>query len=208
MADIETNPLGLDGFEFCEFTSPDPRRHGRPVRAARLRRRPHAIPRARHRALPPGPHQPAAEPQPEGQAAEFRAAHGPSANGMAFRVANADAEAYEAALDRGAKPADAASRRARRGLARAGGDRRLEPLPGRPAWGGRRAVRRLDRGSRLARGGGAERCRPRPARPPHPQRAPRRDAHLVGASTASCSASRSRSISTSRARPPACSARR
>jgi 4-hydroxyphenylpyruvate dioxygenase len=42
-----------------------------------------------------------------GQAAEFRSAHGPSANGMAFRVADADA-AYAAALERGAVAADAA----------------------------------------------------------------------------------------------------
>ena len=40
-----------------------------------------------------------------GQAAEFRKAHGPSANGMAFRVADAKA-AFELATKNGAHPAD------------------------------------------------------------------------------------------------------
>ena len=105
MADTGTNPLGLDGFEFCEFTSPDPdamaaqfeqlgfvaahRHPGRDIVHYRQGRSNLLLNRSA-----------------DGQAAEFRAAHGPSANGMAFRVADADA-AYEAALDRGAKPADA-----------------------------------------------------------------------------------------------------
>jgi 4-hydroxyphenylpyruvate dioxygenase len=101
------NPLGLDGFEFCEFTSPEPDKmaaifeqlgfvatHKHPAkdivrysqgRASLLLNR-----------------------QAQGQAAAFRGVHGASANGMAFRVANAR-YAYQIALDRGAKPVDAAS---------------------------------------------------------------------------------------------------
>jgi len=41
--------------------------------------------------------------EPVGQAADFRAAHGPSANAMAFRVRDA-AKAFAMALERGAKP--------------------------------------------------------------------------------------------------------
>ena len=102
----QVNPLGLDGFEFCEFTSPDPaamaaqfeqlgfvaayRRPDRDVVCYR---------QGRINLLLNG--------DARGQAADFRAAHGPSASGMAFRVADA-AQAYETALARGAKPADAA----------------------------------------------------------------------------------------------------
>lgn len=43
-----------------------------------------------------------------GHAADFRKAHGPSANGMGFNVANAEA-AYQLALTRGAMAADPAS---------------------------------------------------------------------------------------------------
>ncbi|KAK0339029.1 hypothetical protein LTR94_036203, partial [Friedmanniomyces endolithicus] len=42
---------------------------------------------------------------PAGQAADFAKDHGPSANGMAFRVADAKA-AYEGALARGARKAE------------------------------------------------------------------------------------------------------
>jgi 4-hydroxyphenylpyruvate dioxygenase len=41
--------------------------------------------------------------EPSGQAAAFRKAHGPSANGMAFRVKNAR-QAFEMAVERGATP--------------------------------------------------------------------------------------------------------
>ena len=43
-----------------------------------------------------------------GQAAAFRAEHGPSANGMAFRVQDAK-RAFDAAIARGAQPADASA---------------------------------------------------------------------------------------------------
>jgi 4-hydroxyphenylpyruvate dioxygenase len=100
------NPIGLDGFEFVEFTSPDPdkmiglleqlgfvaaSRH--PERDV-VRYKQGRINLLVNRA-------------PTGQAADFRAAHGPSANGMAFRVADVE-KAYAEAIARGAKPADAA----------------------------------------------------------------------------------------------------
>jgi 4-hydroxyphenylpyruvate dioxygenase len=44
--------------------------------------------------------------EPAGQAANFRAAHGPSASGMAFRVADAK-RAYDYALSEGAIAVDA-----------------------------------------------------------------------------------------------------
>jgi 4-hydroxyphenylpyruvate dioxygenase len=100
------NPLGLDGFAFCEFTSPDPasmvsqlvqlgfvaaaRQPDRHLILFRQGRIAFVLNSAAH-----------------GQAADFRALHGPSANGMAFRVADA-AAAHATALTRGAKPADAA----------------------------------------------------------------------------------------------------
>ena len=103
MTPAAANPLGLDGFEFCEFTSPDPAAmaaqfeqlgfvaaHHHPVRDI-VHYKQGRINLLLNRSA-------------EGQAAEFRAAHGPSASGMAFRVSDAR-RAYEAALERGAKPA-------------------------------------------------------------------------------------------------------
>ena len=103
MAQDDTNPLGLDGFAFCEFTSPDPAAMAAQfeqlgfVAAARVSERGLTLYRQGRIAfiLNAG----------EGQAAAFRAAHGPSANGMAFRVADASA-AHRAALERGATAAD------------------------------------------------------------------------------------------------------
>ncbi|MDB5418965.1 MAG: 4-hydroxyphenylpyruvate dioxygenase [Phenylobacterium sp.] len=99
------NPLGLDGFAFAEFTSPDAAAMAaqfeqlgfvpaarRPERGLTLYRQGRI-----NLLLNAG----------AGQAADFGAAHGPSANGMAFRVADAD-QAYAAAIERGATPADAA----------------------------------------------------------------------------------------------------
>jgi 4-hydroxyphenylpyruvate dioxygenase len=97
------NPLGLDGFAFGEFTSPDPaamaahfERLGF-VAAARVPARDLTLYRQGRIAfiLNAG----------DGQAASFRALHGASANGMAFNVHDAE-KAYALALDRGATPAD------------------------------------------------------------------------------------------------------
>jgi 4-hydroxyphenylpyruvate dioxygenase len=97
------NPLGLDGFAFCEFTSPEPHVMAAQfeqlgfVAAARVPERQLTLYRQGRVAfiLNAG----------LGQAASFRAEHGPSANGMAFKVASAD-EAHRTALERGATNAD------------------------------------------------------------------------------------------------------
>jgi 4-hydroxyphenylpyruvate dioxygenase len=102
-----TNPLGLDGFEFCEFTSPEP-----DAMAAQFEQlgfvAAHRHPERDVTRYKQGRINLLLNREASGQAAEFRAAHGPSANGMAFRVADAEA-AYTTALERGAKPADAAA---------------------------------------------------------------------------------------------------
>ncbi|HTK34037.1 MAG TPA: 4-hydroxyphenylpyruvate dioxygenase [Caulobacteraceae bacterium] len=98
------NPLGLDGFAFVEFTSPDPKAMAEQfeqlgfVAAARRPERGLTLYRQGriNVLLNAGP----------GQAAAFREAHGPSANGLAFRVANAK-EAFATSLERGAVAADA-----------------------------------------------------------------------------------------------------
>ncbi|MBV6417775.1 MAG: 4-hydroxyphenylpyruvate dioxygenase [Steroidobacteraceae bacterium] len=96
------NPMGTDGFEFVEYTAPDPQllrslfaRMGFPVTA-------------RHRSKDVTLHRQGdvnflinAEPDSFGQA--FAAKHGPSACAMAFRVHDA-ARAYERALALGATP--------------------------------------------------------------------------------------------------------
>ena len=97
------NPLGLDGFAFAEFTSPDPQAMAaqfeqlgfvaaarRPDRGLTLYRQ------GRIKLLLNAG---------GGQAKTFAEAHGPSANGMAFRVADAET-AYRTALDRGAVAVD------------------------------------------------------------------------------------------------------
>jgi len=99
------NPLGLNGFEFVEFTSPDPaamRAHFERLGFVAASRHPDkAVTRYKQGRINLLLNEGAA-----GQAADFRTRHGPSACGMAFRVAD-PAAAYEAALSRGAKPADA-----------------------------------------------------------------------------------------------------
>src|SRR5688500_2176584 len=99
------NPLGLDGFEFVEFTGPDP-----DAMAATFERL-GFVAYATHptkdivRFMQGGINM-LLNREDQGQAAAFRAAHGPSANGMAFRVADADT-AFKLAIERGAKAADA-----------------------------------------------------------------------------------------------------
>ena len=99
------NPIGLDGFEFVEFTSPDPARMVELIEqlgfTAYAKHPTKNLVRYKQGRINLLVNQDAG-----GQVAEFRAAHGPSANGMAFRVADAKA-AYELALSRGAKAADA-----------------------------------------------------------------------------------------------------
>ena len=98
------NPLGVDGFEFVEFTGPEPK-----AMIARLElmgfTQTHVNPENDVVRLKQGDITMLVNRSPRGQAGEFATEHGPSANGMAFRVNDAKA-AYEGAVARGAKPAD------------------------------------------------------------------------------------------------------
>ena len=98
------NPLGVDGFEFVEFTGPDPQ-----SMIARLETmgfvQTHVNPKTNVVRLKQGDISFLVHRTPTGHAGEFAKDHGPSANGMAFRVADARA-AYDSAVARGAHPAD------------------------------------------------------------------------------------------------------
>jgi 4-hydroxyphenylpyruvate dioxygenase len=100
--DLFDNPLGTDGFEFVEFTSPEPERLKTLFEmmgfTAVAKHRSKNVLRFRQ-----GDINFILNMEPQGQAAEFRAAHGPSANAMAFRVRDA-AKAFKLAVERGAKP--------------------------------------------------------------------------------------------------------
>jgi 4-hydroxyphenylpyruvate dioxygenase len=95
------NPLGTDGFEFVEFTAPEPDRLKSLFELMGFT----AV--GRHRSknvlhLRQGDINLILNMEPSGQPAAFRAAHGPSANAMAFRVKDA-AQALSLAVERGAK---------------------------------------------------------------------------------------------------------
>jgi 4-hydroxyphenylpyruvate dioxygenase len=97
------NPLGLDGFEFAEFTSPDPEamkalieQLGFVAYSTHPTKNVVRYKQGRINLL--------VNQESTGQAADFRRDHGPSANGMAFRIADAKA-AFDLALERGAKAA-------------------------------------------------------------------------------------------------------
>ena len=100
-----TDPMGLDGFDFVEFVSPDPaamRAHFERMGFVASHTRPDGgVVRMKQGDISflintsDGPN-----------AVAFREAHGPSAAGMAFRVKNAG-EAYDRAIQNGAKPAEA-----------------------------------------------------------------------------------------------------
>jgi 4-hydroxyphenylpyruvate dioxygenase len=99
MAEQE-NPMGLDGFEFVEFTGPDPDAladlfekmgftHVGTHKSKNVRR------------YAQGDINFILNMEPSGQVAGFREEHGPSANAMAFRVEDAD-QALKLAVERGA----------------------------------------------------------------------------------------------------------
>lgn len=102
MSDLYDNPMDTDGFEFVEYTAPDPQllrtlfeRLGFPVVA-------------RHRSKNVTLHRQGdinfiINAEPASFAQGFARAHGPSACAMAFRVRDA-AKAYSRALSLGAKP--------------------------------------------------------------------------------------------------------
>lgn len=96
------NDLGLDGFEFVEFTSPAPEALATLFIAMGFT---HV---GTHRSKPVRRYAQGGinfilNMDTQGQAAEFRNQHGPSANAMAFHVADASA-AFAQAVQRGATP--------------------------------------------------------------------------------------------------------
>ena len=104
MADIHDNPLGLDGFEFVEFTGPDPKALASLFEAMGFTHL--ADHRSKNvRRYAQGDINFLLNMEPQGQVADFRAQHGPSANAMAFRVHDA-AYAFEQAVKRGAQPVE------------------------------------------------------------------------------------------------------
>ena len=104
MSNIAENPMGLNGFEFVEFTSPDPE-----AMAAQFEQL-GFVPTHRHlrkniTRYKQGRINLMLNRDEAGRASVFREAHGPSASAMAFRVAN-PAKALRWALDHGANPTD------------------------------------------------------------------------------------------------------
>ncbi len=98
------NPMGTDGFEFVEYTAPDPdalralfTRMGFPV-AARHRSKNVTL----HRQ---GDINFVINAEPDGFGQQFARLHGPSACAMAFRVRDA-AVAFRLAVEKGAKPVE------------------------------------------------------------------------------------------------------
>jgi len=98
------NPMGLNGFEFVEFTGPNPQAlaallvamgftHVGTHRSKNVRR------------YAQGDINFILNMEPQGQVADFRDQHGPSANAMAFRVKDA-AQALKLAVERGATPVE------------------------------------------------------------------------------------------------------
>ncbi|MGH7065574.1 MAG: 4-hydroxyphenylpyruvate dioxygenase [Stellaceae bacterium] len=100
--DLWDNPMATDGFEFVEYTGPDPQ-----ALAALFERMGFAA-AARHRSKDVTLYQQGdvnfiLNAEPESFAQAFARLHGPSVCAIAFRVADA-AKAYERAIARGAKP--------------------------------------------------------------------------------------------------------
>lgn len=98
------NPLGIDGFEFVEFTSPDAESAARYFETlgftlAGKHRKKNVL---RYKQ---GDINFILNMESTGQPATFRSAHGPSANAMAFRVKDA-AAAFSEAVKRGGEPVD------------------------------------------------------------------------------------------------------
>jgi len=96
------NPMGTDGFEFVEFTAPDPEGLGNVFERLGFR------PVGRHRSKNVTQYRQGeinfiVNAEPKSPAENFAALHGPSACAMAFRVKDARA-AYERALASGASP--------------------------------------------------------------------------------------------------------
>ncbi len=102
MADLWDNPMGTDGFEFVEYTGPDPAQLGA------LFERMGFVAAARHRSknvtlYRQGDVNFILNAETESFAQAFARLHGPSVCAIAFRVKDA-AHAYERAIKLGAKP--------------------------------------------------------------------------------------------------------
>jgi 4-hydroxyphenylpyruvate dioxygenase len=102
MADLWDNPMGTDGFEFVEYTGPDPAALGA------LFERMGFVAAARHRSknvtlYRQGGVNFIVNAEPESFAQAFARLHGPSVCAIAFRVNDA-AAAYDRAIKLGAKP--------------------------------------------------------------------------------------------------------
>jgi 4-hydroxyphenylpyruvate dioxygenase len=100
--DLWDNPMGTDGFEFVEYTGPDPQALGA------LFERMGFVAAARHRSknvtlYKQGDVNFILNAEPESFAQAFARLHGPSVCAIAFRVADA-AKAYDRAVKLGAKP--------------------------------------------------------------------------------------------------------
>ena len=100
--DLWDNPMGTNGFEFVEYTGPDPQALGA------LFERMGFVAAARHRSknvtlYKQGDVNFILNAEPESFAQAFARLHGPSVCAIAFRVADA-AKAYERAISLGAKP--------------------------------------------------------------------------------------------------------
>ena len=107
MTDLFDNPLGLDGFEFLEFSAPE-----KGVLEDAFKAMGFSLV-ARHRSKDvqlwrQGGINFIANYEPRSPAAYFAAEHGPSACGMGFRVRDA-ASAYATVLERGAEPVELAT---------------------------------------------------------------------------------------------------
>jgi 4-hydroxyphenylpyruvate dioxygenase len=102
MADLWDNPMGTDGFEFVEYTGPEP------AQLAALFERMGFVAAARHRSknvtlYKQGDVNFIVNAEPESFAQAFARLHGPSVCAIAFRVKDA-AAAYDRAIKLGAKP--------------------------------------------------------------------------------------------------------
>lgn len=99
-----TDPMGLDGFEFVEFVSPDPAAMQKTFELMGFVHS-HTRPDGRVIRMKQGDINFLINTTDGTPAAEFRAAHGPSAAGMAFRVKDAK-EAFDLAVKNGATAAE------------------------------------------------------------------------------------------------------
>src|SRR5258706_12871237 len=101
-AAMTDNPMGTDGFEFVEFTAPDPAALGKVFESLGFR----LVGRHRSKQVTQfrqGDINFIVNAEPKSKAEAFAAKHGPSACAMAFRVKHA-AAAYKRALTKGARP--------------------------------------------------------------------------------------------------------